>query len=189
MSTWTQSEQRTLLGIARDAIRAGVGGAKIGRPSQSYPNSLRSIRSSFVTLKLGENLRGCIGTIHPFRALVEDIHENAFAAAFGDPRFPPLRADEMARLHISISVLSPFTELRCLSRAELTDGLRPKIDGLFIEQGNRKAIFLPSVWDVLDDPERFLSQLMRKAGFEGDYWSPSLKTMTYTVHYFEDSER
>ena len=100
------SERRQLLGIAANSIRHGLT-EHCARPVETdkYPATLTGIQSSFVTLKIAGKLRGCIGSLAATRPLVEDVSANAFKAAFSDPRFPVLGADEFDALSIDVSVL------------------------------------------------------------------------------------
>ncbi len=86
----THENQNTLLDIARASIRNGLKqGRSLPIRLEDYPSALQVPRASFVTLQINTQLRGCIGSLEAFRPLVQDVAENAFAAAFRDPRFPP----------------------------------------------------------------------------------------------------
>lgn len=180
-----ESSQRQLLDIAEASIRHGL---EYGRPLSleldNYPEELRKPGASFVTLKRQGELRGCIGALAPHRPLAEDVAENAWSAAFADPRFPPLREAEMAGLDIHISILSAAETMHFSSEAELLQQLRPGEDGLIIEEGFRRGTFLPSVWEQLPSAQLFLRHLKQKAGLPAEYWSDSLKVSRYTTHSF-----
>ena len=185
-TTELDREQRdTLLAIARQSIDHGL---SHGRPLPvnpgDYPAPLQQLRATFVTLHENSQLRGCIGTLEAHRALVEDVAENAFSAAFRDPRFAPVSAAEHDRLDLDISVLSPATPMQFDSEQDLLRQLRPGIDGLVLEDGPYRGTFLPSVWEQLPEPLDFLRQLKRKAGLSADYWSPSLKVSRYVTESF-----
>ncbi len=175
-----------LLAVARDSIRQGL---TVGQPLSvdlnDYASELRERRASFVTINLEEQLRGCIGHLQAIQALVQDVAENAFAAAFRDPRFPPLRAEEFPLLAVHISVLSPAEPMTFSSETNLIDQLRPGIDGLILEDGVARGTFLPSVWDSLPDPRDFLAHLKHKAGLPGNHWSPDLKIYRYQTESFD----
>ncbi|MDX1512799.1 MAG: AmmeMemoRadiSam system protein B [Gammaproteobacteria bacterium] len=179
------ADRRILLGIAANSIRHGI---EHGRPKpvdpENYSEGLRETRASFVTLKLDGQLRGCIGTLDASRSLVEDVAYNAHAAAFADKRFSPVTRDEADRLEIGISVLSPPTPLAVRSEDDLLAKLRPGVDGLLLEEGNRRGTFLPSVWDTLPAPQDFVRQLKLKAGFSADYWSDGISVKRYTTESF-----
>ncbi len=135
----------------------------------------------FVTLKLDRQLRGCIGSVEPWRPLADDIHDNARRAAFHDPRFAPLTADEVDEsLALSIAVLSPKSPIDVASEGELLAALKPGSDGLIIEDGTHRALFLPAVWDQLPEPESFLAHLRAKAGLATDHWSDTFKAWRFS---------
>ena len=113
------------------------------------------------------------------RPLGLDVAENAFRAAFKDPRFPPVTAAEYPSLRRSISVLSPQSPMAFDDEADLLRQLRPGIDGLVIADGGRRALFLPSVWSQLPDPNVFLGHLKRKAGMAEDHWSSDFKAQRF----------
>ena len=145
-------------------------------------------RATFVTLKINGQLRGCIGTLVPQRALIKDVAYNACQAAFHDPRFEPLQARELDTLHISISILSPPESMQVASEAELIEQLQPGRDGLIIEDGRHRATFLPSVWEQLPDPVAFVHHLKLKAGMATAYWSDTLKLERYdSIEFGEDA--
>jgi AmmeMemoRadiSam system protein A len=180
------AEQRqTLLRVAAGSIRAGLTDGRPLAPSTlACPADLRAERASFVTLTIGGQLRGCIGVLQAIRSLVVDVAVNAFAAAFEDPRFPPLAAAEYPHLEIHISVLSAPEALSFSSEADLLHQLRPMTDGLVLEDDGYRGTFLPSVWASLPEPREFLRHLKHKAGLPGDYWSNSLRVSRYTTESF-----
>lgn len=147
----------------------------------NLPVEIRSPRATFVTLEKQGQLRGCIGSLEPRRPLAEDIAFNAFAAAFRDPRFPPVTPEEVTQLDIHLSILSPLEALRFRSEAELLAQIRVGLDGLVLEERYRRSTFLPAVWEQLPDKRDFLAQLKRKAGLPGEYWSSHIRVYRYTV--------
>ena len=146
-----------------------------------------TILHGLVTLERRGQLRGCIGMLEAVRPLVRDIAENAFAAAFRDPRFPPLTIDELADLELHISILSPAEAVHFKSEQDLIEQLKPGIDGLILREGYRRGTFLPSVWEQLPDASQFLRHLKQKAGLPADYWSDSLKIFRYSTEMFSRS--
>jgi AmmeMemoRadiSam system protein A len=149
-----------------------------------YPDPLRQEGAVFVTLEIQGRLRGCIGSYLPRRSLVEDVAGNAFAAAFRDPRFPPLNPEELSKLDLHISRLAPPAPLSVASRQELLRALRPGVDGLFLEDPPHRATFLPQVWRTLPDPADFLEELLAKADLPRDHWSGTLRLSVYSVEEF-----
>jgi hypothetical protein len=178
-------ERQELLALARQSIEAGLGdGRRATYPGSSIPALDADPRASFVTLRIGHELRGCCGTINPERQLAEDVWRNAWACAFCDPRFAPLTAAEYSRGNLHIAVLSTLDPLPTASETELLAALRPQIDGLVLEHGGTRATFLPAVWQQLDRPAEFLRQLKLKAGWQADFWSPQLRAHRYTTEDF-----
>jgi AmmeMemoRadiSam system protein A len=116
--------------------------------------------------------------------VVTDVAENAFAAAFRDPRFPPLTQAELQGLEIHLSILTPAQPLEFSSEDELIAQLRPGVDGLILEDEGQRGTFLPSVWESLSEPASFLRNLKIKAGLSADHWSPSLQVERYTTESF-----
>ena len=149
-----------------------------------FPDKLQVIRASFVTLHIDQQLRGCIGTLEAYRPLIVDVVENAYSAAFRDPRFPALTSKEFPELDIHISILSTPESVNVQSEQELLDLLQPGVDGLILTEGHHRGTFLPSVWESLSDKQQFLNHLKQKAGLPANYWSPSIKIEKYNVEEF-----
>ncbi len=118
----------------------------------------------FVTLKKNGDLRGCIGSIQPYRSLLDDIIENAVSAAFHDPRFNPLTKDELPDISIEISILSAPEVVEYHSVAELKQKVKRGIDGIVLSNGYHRAVFLPQVWEQLPGFDLFFEHLCKKAG-------------------------
>ncbi len=184
---YSPEQRRTLLRVARTSIAHGL---EQGRPLPvdplEYDAELREERASFVTLNERGRLRGCIGHLQAIQPLVADVAENAFNAAFRDPRFPPVNAAEFDALEIHISILSPPEPMTFDSEEELLRQIRPGVDGLILEEGPYKGTFLPSVWEQLPDPRRFLAELKLKAGLPPDYWSEGIRVSRYTTESFSE---
>ena len=155
----------------------------------SYPEDLRQHGAAFVTLKKHDQLRGCIGTLEAHRPLIFDISENAYAAAFRDPRFQPVIEPELSTIHISVSILTPPIPIEPCSEQALLTLLRPGQDGLIIEEGIHRATFLPSVWEALPSPTDFVGALKQKAGFDQNYWSDNIKLFRYQTICIEPSNQ
>lgn len=176
----------TLLRIARQSIAAALG---LDTVSGDYdPPWLREPGATFVTLKRRGDLRGCIGSIEARRPLGEDVRHNALAAAFDDPRFPPLQPREWPDVSLEISLLSPPEPLACASEAEALRALRPGIDGVVFEYGGNRSTFLPQVWEQLPEPRELLAQLRLKAGLPPDFWAPEVRLSRYGVQKWQEGE-
>ncbi len=180
-----EADRERLLQLTAASIAHGLAyGRSLPVNPADYPARLREPGAAFVTLHLHGRLRGCIGSLEAYRPLVEDVAENAFAAAFRDPRFPPVTQAEFPHLDIEVSVLSPPEPLPVRSEAELLTKIRPGVDGLILEEGMRRGTFLPAVWESLPDPRSFVSQLKLKAGLPLDYWSDTLRVYRYHTEAF-----
>ncbi len=186
---YTPEQRRALLRVARRSIENGL---ESGRPLAvdvaAFDEPLRERRASFVTLTRNGQLRGCIGHLQAIQPLVADVAENAFAAAFQDPRFNPLSAEELPTTHIEISVLGEPQPMTVGSEDELLAALRPGVDGLILEDGPYRATFLPTVWEQLPDPRDFVAALKRKAGMPPNHWSDRMRVSRYHTITFEEEE-
>lgn len=182
----TPPEQRKKLrALAHASIEHGLRHEQpVAVRLDEWPAALHQKRSSFVTLQQEGRLRGCVGALEPARALVADVAMNAFAAAFRDPRFGPVTALDYPDIELHVSVLSPIEPLEVRSEAELLRRLRPGVDGLIFEEGDRRGTFLPAVWRSLPSGGEFLAQLKAKAGLPPDYWSATVRAYRYTTEEF-----
>lgn len=177
-----QDDARMLLEVARQSISQGLeGGHSLHVDPNDYSKALARPGASFVTLELDDELRGCIGHLETRQPLIQDVSENAYLAAFRDPRFASLTASEYPRIEISISILSPAEPVEFGSQEELLKKIRPGIDGLILKESGRQGTFLPSVWESLPEPADFLSHLKLKSGLPVDYWSDSIRISRYTT--------
>ena len=119
-------------------------------------NFLNEKRASFVTLTLNKELRGCIGSLEANRTLFDDLVNNAYMAAFEDPRFLELSFEEFKKIEIEISILTPPIIVEYKDFEDLKSKIRPYIDGVIIEQDGKRSTFLPQVWDMLPNFDDFL---------------------------------
>lgn len=170
-----------LVDLAWTAIRQRLATGHGISPPPGLAGVLARPGAAFVTLKRNGQLRGCIGSPQAWRPLAEDVCDNAVKAAFADPRFPPLTAREMDGLGLSISVLTPPRPMQVGDQADLLSRLRPRRDGLIIEDRGRSALFLPSVWEQLPDPAAFLAHLKAKAGLRADHWSETVRASRFSA--------
>lgn len=187
MSEFSVHEQNILLEVARKAIESKLLGTVQFRKPDKISEKLKQKCGCFVTLHKQGELRGCIGIIEPVNALIDGIEENARHAAFDDPRFVPLSAEEIDKIKIEISVLTPPQSLEYSDPEDLKHKLEPGIHGVILSKGFRKATFLPQVWDQLPDAEAFLNHLCLKAGLSGKCWKETgLNVKVYTATYFSE---
>ena len=175
----------TLLTLARNAIGKTFGITQ--RPFEDRA-TLHQPGAVFVTLTQRAVLRGCIGTLLAYRPLIDDVRGNASAAAFSDPRFPPVEAWEFDGLRIEISLLGAATPVLFRDQEDALAQLRPKIDGIVLRAGSHRATFLPQVWEELPEPRVFMTHLKRKAGLPPDYWGPDVTIERYPVEKWKEAE-
>jgi hypothetical protein len=184
----THAEKQTLLHMAREAMEQGVRGKKLP-PLDLADLSVNLLEqgASFVTLTIRDELRGCIGALEAYQPLAQDVREHAVAAALEDPRFPPVREDELNRIRIEVSRLTRPLPLEYKDAADLLSKLRPHADGVILKDGYRRATFLPQVWEKLPDPAEFLNYLCRKMGLSENAWRiKHLDVFIYQVEEFHE---
>jgi AmmeMemoRadiSam system protein B/AmmeMemoRadiSam system protein A len=145
---------------------------------------LRAVRKTFVSIEVNGRLRGCIGSLAAVKPLISDVVDNSFKAAMEDPRVPPTSAEERAQAKISVAILSHMRPVPFASEDELLDALRPEIDGLVICDGDRRALFLPKVWESVQGPREFLDCLKHKAGMPTSPLSREAKAYRFTAETF-----
>jgi AmmeMemoRadiSam system protein B/AmmeMemoRadiSam system protein A len=171
-------EKKELLALARRSVESFVREGKDPESRSPDPN-LGAPRGVFVTLTEKGELRGCIGFIEPIYPLDQAVARCAVYAASEDPRFAPVRPDELGRLSYEISVLTP---IRRITDPKLVQVGR---HGLVIAQGGRRGLLLPQVatenhWDR----EEFLSQTCLKAGLNPDAWKRGAEISTFEAIVF-----
>jgi uncharacterized protein len=176
---------RILIPIARAAI-----GRELGKPHAASEDApwLQEHGASFVTLTQEDQLRGCIGSLMAHRPLLEDVMENAIAAAFHDPRFSPLSAYEFEYTQVEISLLSAAEPMTFAGERDALTQLRPHVDGVIFEYGRYRSTFLPQVWEQLPDPVEFMAHLKYKAGLSTTFWSEEVKLSRYTVQKWKQKD-
>lgn len=185
----TFEEQQILLHLAREAMERGVRGEDLPPLHQSsLPPNLREEGSSFVTLISHGQLRGCIGALEAHQSLAEDVREHAIAAALKDPRFPPVKEDELSGIQIEVSRMTCPVPLEYENATDLLSRLRPHIDGVILRDNSyHRATFLPQVWEKITDPAEFLNNLCYKLGVEPDLWRRQhFEVLTYQVEEFHE---
>lgn len=184
----TDEEKKTLLGFARQALESGVRGQKLSPLDfQSLPPRLRECGTSFITLTINGDLRGCVGALEASQSLVEDVREHAITAALQDYRFPVVCPEELTQIKLEISRLTVPVLLEYCSPEDLLSKLRPGIDGVVLRDGPRRATFLPQVWEKLPDPADFLDNLCYKLGAAPHLWRKKhLDVLVYQVEEFHE---
>lgn len=160
----TNEEKNFLLGLARNTIQKFLKNEPIKKQA-FFSENLKTKTGAFVTLHIDGRLRGCIGYVAGIKPLQEAIQDLAISAAFNDPRFQPVTLDQVDKIDIEISVLTP------LQRVEDTAEIKIGRDGLLIKQPPFEGLLLPQVateygWNV----PTFLSETCHKAGLDGNCW-------------------
>jgi len=181
----TADDESRLLDLAGESLRHGLQfGRAIDVVPAEFPENLQAVGATFVTLRKGPELRGCIGSMRASVHLVVDVAHNAFSAGFRDPRFPPISAEEFAELSVSISVLSPPQAVNVKTESELLELMLQTESGWILRRGEQRGLLLPSVWKTLPEPHRFLEQLKVKAGMAADSWSEDMIIERFTARSF-----
>jgi len=186
-----EHQRKLLLDTAWQSIQNGLANGKpLPVRAQAFEKPLSDPGASFVTLHKDGDLRGCIGSLEAYRPLINDVAENAFSAAFRDPRFPALQAKELEALTLDISVLSQPQAMTFDSEQDLLAQIQAGTDGLILQDKLHRGTFLPSVWESLPDRKLFLQHLKLKAGLPADHWSSEIQVWRYTTESFgSDSYR
>jgi len=183
--TITKEEQKILLAQARESITAKLEGRKpsFSQDDGGEDSSLQTPCGAFVSLHMKDkerSLRGCIGRMAANMPLIETVRIMAKEAAFGDPRFPPLRQEELSHLHIEISALSPMSP--CPDPRQVQVG----VHGILLTGRGRSGVLLPQVpveqgWNL----DEYLDYICVKAGLpQGAYNAPDTQLFTFTAIVF-----
>jgi AmmeMemoRadiSam system protein A len=175
------ADQELLFRVARDSIQAHLKGEKAVLPQVTSP-VLSQPSGVFVTLHRQGRLRGCIGYLEARKPLLAAVQEMAVAAAFGDPRFPPLREEELADLDLEISVLSPMQQIKNIEEIQVGR------HGIYLERGPCRGLLLPQVateygWDRLT----FLKQTCHKASLPQEAWEdPATRIFIFSANILHE---
>jgi AmmeMemoRadiSam system protein A len=165
-----------LLEVARQAIRAAAATSPLPCLPDDLPPNILEPAGAFVSLHRGSELRGCIGSLAPDHPLASVVARMAAAAATADPRFPPLRVDELADLQLEISIVSR-------TRRVPSEQIDPTRHGVALKLHRWRAVLLPQVatrygWDR----PTLLAHLCTKAGLpETAYADPAAVFRIFTV--------
>lgn len=172
---------KELLKLARQTLEKYFEG-KEPELSDEMKKNFAKRQACFVTLTKNGKLRGCIGSLKPRQELYKDLIENTISAAFHDPRFSPLKKEELSAIVIEVSILSVPRQLSFSDSFELLKLITPGSDGVTIQKGYASATYLPQVWEDIPNKEEFLSSLCIKAGLDQNSWrKPGMKVSIYRV--------
>ncbi len=177
----SNDEKELLLKAARKSISSNFGEVELPQFDPAVHPKLKEDLGAFVTLKINNDLRGCIGFLIGQKPLFETVVEAAKQSAFSDPRFPQLTKEELEKVKIEISVLSHFTSIDSYDEIEVGK------HGLLLDEGGR-AVLLPQVATEHNyDRSQFLTSLCHKAGLYGEYWKERvLKLKVFTALVFSE---
>jgi AmmeMemoRadiSam system protein A len=180
MPSLSENDRRSLLDLARRAIADAVSLQKTARGNPQSGVFVEK-RGVFVTLHARGRLRGCIGVIEPVEPLAESIARCAAGAALHDPRFSPVRVEELPELRIEISLLSPLEPI-------LPENIEIGKHGLLISQGSKRGLLLPQV--AVEHKlarEQFFEETCRKAGLNASAWQePETRILGFTCEVFSE---
>lgn len=170
---FSKDERQAILDLARRSVDQWVRKKEKLSPAaqdvEKHP-ILKIPRGVFVTLKKKGELRGCIGELKPRQNLSAEIVDKGIAAASQDPRFPPVKPEELKDIAVSVSVLDYPQLVTVNDPKEYLKVLKPKVDGVIIDYQGNRSTFLPQVWEDIPDPQTFLTQLCLKQGAPKDCW-------------------
>jgi AmmeMemoRadiSam system protein A len=176
-----------LCSIALNAIATALTTGRRRLPAvDALPDDLRAPGATFVTLERNGRLLGCVGTLEAVQPLGVDVAEHALAAAFDDPRMPPVNRADYPEMSVKVSVLSPSEPITANDYEELRSLVRPGVDGISITSETprniaARATLLPSVWPKVRGVDEFLDALWTKAGLTPRAWPAGLLVSRYTT--------
>lgn len=174
-----EGERCLLLSLARRSLEAAVRWEE-APAAGAVPNALEARLGAFVSLHVGEELRGCIGYVQATLPLYRTVMDAAQAAALRDPRFPPVEPAELSAVELEISVLSPFRPVR-------PEEIQVGAHGLMITLDRARGLLLPQVAVLRQwDRERFLDETCRKAGLPPDAWRRGATIESFTAEVFRE---
>lgn len=180
---FSSKEKKELLEIARNEIKNYFKIKKFEiKPHLSENIKFNLPFATFTTLTIKKNLRGCMGTTVSRFTLIDSVRYSSLLAAFNDPRFIPLREEELDKINIEISILSK------LNKVESIDKIKKGKHGVMITSPRGSGLFLPQVWEYFNDKEEFLNELcQQKAGLYQKCWeNKDSEVYIFTVEDFSE---
>ncbi|MBI2393735.1 MAG: AmmeMemoRadiSam system protein A [Deltaproteobacteria bacterium] len=180
----TEEQGRALARYAREVIASALGGPVPVPPS--FPGA-DAAAATFVSLRRGRRLQGCMGSLVAHTSLLDDVAHNAAAAAFVDPRATPLELEDVPALDVEVTVLGPLEPLEARDEQSAIAALRPGVDGVVLTWHGRRGTLLPQVWRDLPDPSEFLENVKIKAGLPPTFWSGDVQLYRYEAHHYDDA--
>ena len=181
----SDNQQQQLLRLARQTVMRQLAGQVVS--TQSLPTALKQPVASFVTLTHAGQLRGSMGSLEAIRPLADDVIHNASMAAFHDPRFLPVAAEELPDLVFEVDLLAEIETMRFETDAELFGQVSPHFHGVILEHGASRVTFLPQIWQQLPDHSAFFKHLRRKAGLTAEFPLNECRIERYTVEHMTEA--
>jgi hypothetical protein len=170
--------KRLLLGIAREAIVAHIETGIVPKREEHHKMLLEE-RGCFVCVKINGVLRGCIGSFISDKPLFQLVREMAVSAATKDPRFYPMKKEDLQSFDLEISVLSPLRKISSVDEIEVG------VHGLYLEKNFSRGVLLPQVATEYGwDRDTFLNQTSLKAGLDGDGWREGAEIYVFSADVF-----
>jgi AmmeMemoRadiSam system protein A len=179
----SKKERKSLIDLVRNTIYARLKGRKLPDFTPFSP-LLEESRGAFVTLHKHGSLRGCIGLVEALKPLYKSVQEMAVAAAFRDPRFPPLSEGEFEQIDVEVSVMSP------LKKISNVDEIEVGTHGIIVKKGFHQGLLLPQVateqgWDR----DTFLEHTCLKAGLHGGCWKElDTEIIVFSAEVFSEKD-
>ncbi len=190
MTVFSDEEGVRAVEVARTVVESFV--LKQSLPDFDTPERFKRESGVFVTLTThpGGELRGCIGYPEPVAPLIDALKDSAVSAASRDPRFPAVRAGELGRIKVEVSLLTPPEEVIVDKVSEIPEDIVVGVDGLIVHRNGARGLLLPQVpveWGW--GPEEFLCQTCMKAGLSPDAWlMPGTQVFRFQAEIFSETE-
>lgn len=177
----TAKEKTELLALARATIIASVNGQALPEPAK--PSKILERQSGcFVTIKQQGQLRGCIGSFVSDRPLWQTVREMAISAATRDPRFYPMKPDDLSNITLEISVLSPLRQIQSVEEIQVGT------HGIYLIKGRAHGVLLPQVATEYGwDRETFLRHTCLKAGLPENTWQKECEIYIFSAEVFGEA--
>ncbi len=181
MKFYSEEEGKILLRLARDAIKSYIKNSEL-IINNEIKERFNEKRGCFVTIKENNELRGCIGIPYPIYPLYQAVINSAISAAFDDPRFFPLKEEEIDKIKIELTILTPPKLLEVDSKEEYLNKIKIGKHGLIVKKGFNSGLLLPQVATEYNmNVKEFLEHTCLKAGLNKDAW----KDKNTEVYVFE----
>lgn len=172
---FSKAERKILFDLIDKTLEDAIDGKPLQYPDlNNYPEKWHQKRGVYVTLNIGEELRGSMGTHTPEKPFIYAVIDAAYNAAFNDTRFKQLTKEEFKNpdFNVNISVLGPVQRMTFAREQDVINALVPFKSSLLLTYGDKQELFLPSAWEKRPKPENFWKRLKEKVDVEETFWSP-----------------